>query len=115
MLADLREVLASGQVLEELVKRDLKVRYKRSALGLAWTLLNPLLMMAVTSVIFAHFFRFAIDNFPLYMLSAQVLWGFFSLGSQAGSTSLLSGATLTRKVYLSPALLPIAAVNAGGV
>jgi len=115
LLADLRELLKSGQVLEELVKRYLKVRYKRSVLGVLWTLLNPLLMMIVTTLIFANFFRFAIDNFPVYFLSAYLVFGFFSQATSTGCTSILSSAALVRRVYLAPALFPLASVATAGV
>jgi ABC-2 type transport system permease protein len=115
LLADLWELRDFGEVLEELVKRDLKARYKRSVLGLVWTLLNPLLMMAVTTLVFSHLFRFAIEHFPVYMLSAYILWGFFSQGTLAASTSLLTSAGLSQRIYLPPALFPIATVNAAAV
>jgi ABC-2 type transport system permease protein len=115
LLGDLAELVSSHQVLHELVKRDLKVRYKRSVLGQVWTMLNPLLMMAVTTVVFSSFFRFAITNFPIYMLSAYVLWGFFSQGTLTAATSVLSSGGLTRKVYLPPALFPLAAVCSAAI
>ena len=115
LLADFKELVHSRQVLEELVKRDLKVRYKRSVLGVLWTLLNPLLMMIVTTLIFSSFFRFAIDNFPVYFLSAYLVFGFFSQATGTGCTSILMSAGLVRRVYLAPALLPLASVTTAGV
>lgn len=114
LLADLLELFRSGQVLQELVKRDIKVRYKRSVLGLAWTMLNPLLLMVVTTIVFSSFFRFAIEDFPVYFLSGFVVWSFFAQGTVAASTSVIGGAALSRRIYLPPALFPLAAVNAAG-
>ena len=54
--------------LKELVSRDVKVKYRRSILGVLWTLLNPLLMMTVLSIVFSNLFKFDIENFPLYLL-----------------------------------------------
>jgi ABC-type polysaccharide/polyol phosphate export permease len=113
--ADLRELITFRQAQEELIKRDLKSRYKRSSLGLVWTLLNPLLMMLVTSVIFSSFFDFAIRNFSTYMLSAYILWMFFSQATLQASTSLRQSAGLARRVYLPPAVFPLAAVNGAAV
>src|SRR5205085_12163041 len=96
LIATLRETLASREVLVELVKRDLKVRYKRSSLGLLWTMLNPLLMMSVTTIAFSQFFRFAIHNFPIYMMTAYVIWGFFSQGTISASSSVHGGAALAK-------------------
>ena len=64
-------------LLNELVVRDVKTKYRRSVLGVLWTLLNPLLMMAVLSVVFSNLFKFDIDNYPLYLLAGQVVFNFF--------------------------------------
>ena len=54
-------------LLGELVARDIKIKYRRSVLGVFWTLLNPLCMMAVLSVVYSNLFKFSVDNFPLYL------------------------------------------------
>ena len=66
-------------LLQELVARDIKIKYRRSVLGVLWTLLNPLFMMIVLSVVFSNLFKFDIENFPLYLLSGQVIFNFFNL------------------------------------
>ena len=58
-------------LLEELVARDIKIKYRRSVLGVLWTLLNPLLMMIVLSVVFSNLFKFDVENFPLFILFHQ--------------------------------------------
>ena len=108
--ASVRELLRFTEVLEELVKRDLKVRYKRSVLGIFWTMLNPLLMMVITSIVFSNLFRSAIVNFPIYVLSGYLVWTFFSQSTVAASSSILDSAGLTRKVYVPPALFPLACI-----
>jgi ABC-2 type transport system permease protein len=110
LLASARELLHFGDVLQELVKRDIKVRYKRSVLGIFWTMLNPLLMMLIMTIVFENLFRQTIPNFPIYVLSGYVVWAFFSQSTTTASTSILDSAGLTRKVYLPPALLPLASV-----
>jgi ABC-2 type transport system permease protein len=112
LLASVRELFGFGEVLHELVKRDLKVRYKRSVLGIFWTMLNPLLMMVITTIVFSNLFKGSIPNFPIYMLSGYVVWAFFSQSTTSASTSVLDSAGLTRKVYLPPALLPLASIMA---
>jgi ABC-type polysaccharide/polyol phosphate export permease len=114
-LADLVSIFTFREALAELVKRDLKLRYRRSMLGILWTMLNPLLMMLVTTIVFSNFFRFAIHNFPSYVLTAYVLWGFFSQATVVGSSSLLVSASLVRRVYVPPALFPLASVNAAAI
>jgi ABC-type polysaccharide/polyol phosphate export permease len=104
VLESARELFAFGDVLQELVKRDIKVRYKRSVLGIFWTMLNPLLMMVIMTIVFANLFRQTIPNFPIYVLSGYVVWAFFAQSTTSASTSVLDSAGLTRKVYLPPAV-----------
>jgi ABC-2 type transport system permease protein len=115
LLGPIRELWDFGEVLQELVKRDLKVRYKRSVLGIFWTMLNPLLMMVITSIVFSNLFRQTITNFPIYVLSGYVVWTFFSQSTVAASSSILDSSGLTRKVYVPPALFPLASVMSGVV
>jgi len=77
MLESLREVVRYRSLLRNLVARDLKVRYKRSALGILWTMLNPLLLMIIFSVVFAQIFRVTDEHFTVYFLSSFVLPHFF--------------------------------------
>ena len=65
-------------VVFELVRRDLKKKYRGSILGIMWSLLNPLLMMIVLTIVFSNVFRFDTKNYPLYLITGQVLFGFFS-------------------------------------
>jgi ABC-2 type transport system permease protein len=111
----IRELVSFEEVLQELVKRDLKVRYKRSALGLLWTMLNPLLMMAITTAVFSNVFKSSIQNFPIYMLSGYVMWAFFSQATTSASSSVLDNSGLTRKIYVPAALFPLASIIAACV
>jgi ABC-2 type transport system permease protein len=112
-IASARELWRFSEVLEELVKRDLKVRYKRSVLGIFWTMLNPLLMMVITSIVFSNLFRNNISNFPIYVLSGYIVWTFFSQSTVAASSSILDSSGLTRKVYVPPTLFPLASIVSG--
>lgn len=114
-IGNLALIFTFREALSELIKRDLKLRYRRSALGILWTMLNPLLMMVVTTIVFSSFFRFAIHNFPSYVLTGYVIWGFFSQATVVGSSSLLMSAGLVRRVYVPPALFPLASVNAAAI
>ncbi len=97
-------------LLIELVSRDIKVKYRRSVLGVFWTLLNPLLMMAVLSFVFSNLFRFEIDNFPIYILSAQVIFNFFTEATNSSMTSIIGNSSLIKKVYIPKYLFPFARV-----
>lgn len=73
----LQEVYHYRYLLHELVTRDIKKKYRRSVLGILWSILNPLLMMSVTAMVFSTLFRFSIDNYPLYLLIGQIMFSFF--------------------------------------
>ena len=62
--------------LKQMVSREIKRRYARSYLGIVWSVLNPLMMMAVMSMIFTTVFKREIENFQIYYLTGQILWGF---------------------------------------
>ena len=71
-------LLKYKDLLFELVLRDIKVKYKKSVLGVLWSVLNPLLMMIVLTVVFSEVFKSSISNFPLYLITGQVIFNFFS-------------------------------------
>ena len=87
-------------LLNELVARDVKIKYRRSVLGVLWTLLNPLLMMVVLSVVFSNLFRFDVENFPIYLLSGQVVFNFYSDATTTSMSAILSSGSLIKKVYI---------------
>jgi ABC-2 type transport system permease protein len=97
-------------LLLELVVRDIKVRYKKSVLGLFWTLLNPLLMMIVTSIVFSSLFRTDIPHFPVYFLTGSILFTFHSEATTQALTSIISNASLIKKVYIPKYLFPFSRV-----
>ena len=87
-------------LLTELVARDIKIKYRRSVLGVLWTILNPLCMMVILSIVFSNIFKFDIENFPLYVLSGQVIFNFYSDATTNSMTSVLGAASLIKKVYV---------------
>ena len=115
MLSDVRELVAYRSLLRELVARDLKVRYKRSALGILWTMLNPLLLMSILAFVFSHVLRVTLEHFSIYLLSALVLWNFFAQATSWSTACFLSYAPLIKKVYVPQAIFVLATVLAGVV
>lgn len=87
-------------LLQELVARDIKIKYRRSALGVLWTLLNPLCMMIVLSVVFSNLFKFDVENFPLYLLSGQVIFTFFSDSTTSSMSAIINNSSLIKKIYV---------------
>lgn len=97
-------------LLEELVSRDLKIKYRRSILGYLWSVLNPLLMMVVLTIVFSTMFRFDIPNYPVYLLAGQLLFAFFSESTSMAMNSIINGASLIKKVYLPKYIFPLSRV-----
>lgn len=97
-------------LLIELVSRDIKVRYRKSVLGMLWTVLNPLLMMCVITVVFSTIFKQNIPNFPIYYLSGSLIFSFNSEATTNAMHSILSNCSLIKKVYLPKYLFPISCV-----
>ena len=87
-------------LLRELVIKNIKIRYRKSILGVFWTLLNPLLMMIVLSVVFSNIFKFEIENYPVYILTGQLIFTFFSEATNNAMTSIIANAPLIKKVYI---------------
>lgn len=97
-------------LMRELVKRDLKVKYRRSILGYLWSLLNPLLMMCIMSYIFSTLFQSNIPNFPLYLICGQTLWNFFNESTNMAMHSVIQNSSLIKKVYIPKYIFPFSRV-----
>ena len=97
-------------LLIKLVLRDIKVKYKRSVLGFAWSILNPLLMMIVMSVVFSTIFRSDIKNFPMYLITGQVIFSFFSEATNSAMMSIIGNGGLIKKVYIPKYIFPLSKV-----
>jgi lipopolysaccharide transport system permease protein len=110
LTASLAQVLAYRDLFFNLVIRDLKVRYKKSVLGFVWSLLNPLLMMVVFTVVFTILTVPNLENFPVFVLTGLVAWN-FTAGSVLGAVnSVVGNASLINKVYFPRELLPASLV-----
>lgn len=105
-----QHLLQYKPLLKELVRRDLKVKYRRSFLGYVWSLLNPLLMMCVMTVVFSYMFRFDIPNYPLYLITGQTLWTFFNESTSMSMYSVLQNGALIKKVYIPKFIFPVSRV-----
>ena len=112
---DLREFAGAHELLYFLVLRNLKLRYKQTALGAAWAVLQPLLTMAVFSVVFGRLARLGSDGlpYPVFALAALVPWTYFATALTQAGNSLVDQQQLLTKVYFPRLLLPLAAVIAG--
>jgi ABC-2 type transport system permease protein len=104
------KVWRQRELVRILVARDLKVRYKRSILGFLWTLLNPLITIAIFSFVFSKIFSAFYHQYKLYMFSGVLIWNFFSLATTQGLSSLISAGGIIRKIAVPKLVFPIAAV-----
>jgi ABC-type polysaccharide/polyol phosphate export permease len=111
---ELTNLWAYRGLLKLLVTRDLTVRYKRSTLGVWWTLLNPLLTMTVLWIVFSQFFRFDMPGVPYiaYLLSGILLITFFAQGVIATGSSIVNSASVLSKVYVPAEVFAVAAAVA---
>jgi ABC-type polysaccharide/polyol phosphate export permease len=107
------EIYRYRDLVLALVARELKVRYRRSALGFTWTMLQPLLMMLVLQVVFSSLFRFQLANYPVYAMAGILFWNFFSQSVVSSMNSLRGNALLLKKVPVPKAVFPIATVASG--
>jgi len=111
MISRLRELLSYRELVESLVIRDLKVRYKGSILGFLWSLLNPLLLMLVFTVVFTIMLpNMSIPKFPVFVLCALLPWTFFTTSVSSSIQSITGNGHLVKKVYFPREILPISTV-----
>ena len=90
-------------VIKQLVDREIKRKYARSFLGVIWSVLNPLMTMAVMSMIFSTIFKRTIENYPIYYLTGTIFWQLFSGATNSAMTALVDNRTLLLKVKLAKA------------
>ena len=100
-------------LLANLVSRDIKVRYRRSVLGMLWTVLNPLLMMGVITVVFSTLFKQNIEHFPIYYLAGSLIFSFSSETTSNALYSIIGNASLMKKVYIPKYLFPVSKIMSG--
>lgn len=96
--------------LYELVKKDLKFKYRRSRLGIIWSLLNPLLMILVLTVVFSTLFERHVPNYILYLLTGKLMFDFFSESTSNAMKSINGNASLIRKIYVPRYLFPLSKI-----
>jgi ABC-2 type transport system permease protein len=113
ILSELQEIWRYRDLIFLLVRRDVTARYKRSVLGIAWTMLNPLGMMIVLTIVFSQVFRVSIEGYPAFVLSGLIVWNFFSQVSSAVINSLVWGGDLFSRIYLPRSAFAFSAIGTG--
>jgi ABC-2 type transport system permease protein len=103
------------ELLAELVRKDLKVKYKNSALGFAWSLANPLLYLAVFSLVFSVLLPNGVPSFAVFFMAGFLVWNFFNLATLTATGAVVGNANLVRKVRFPRVVLPLSSVGFSGV
>lgn len=111
-LEELQEILHYRNLLVQMVRRDILTRYKRSVLGVAWTMLNPLGTMIVLTIAFSSVFG-GTRAYAAYVLSGLIAWTFFSLTTNAAIVNLVWGGSLLRRIYIPPTSFAVSAIGTG--
>ncbi len=104
------EIVKYKELLRNLVSRDIKKRYKRSALGFLWVMLDPLLMMLIFYLVFNGLFGASVGNYAAYVMSGITLWQLFAQGTKTSGGVFLLSRNLLNKLYLPKAIFPLSVV-----
>ena len=100
------------ELLGNLVRKELKVKYKNSVLGFVWTLLNPMLYLVVFSVVFTVVLKVQVPDYAIFFLSGLLAWNFFATALSAGTGSIVGNSQLVQKVWFPREILPLASMGA---
>lgn len=104
------ELWRARELLLQLVRKELKVRYKNSALGFLWSMITPVLMTIVFSVVFTVVVPIRINHFPAFFVAGYLLWQFFQNSCRGGTDSIVGNGDLVKKVYFPREVLPLSHV-----
>ncbi|MGV8144838.1 MAG: ABC transporter permease [Methanothermobacter sp.] len=97
-------------LLSELVKRDIKIKYRRSVLGIFWSFVEPLLFMIVLTIIFSTLFKHSIPNYPVYLLTGRLAFTFYSAGTSASLRSIITNGATIKKLYVPKYIFALSSV-----
>jgi ABC-type polysaccharide/polyol phosphate export permease len=100
-------------LVHELVIRDIKIRYKRSVLGLLWTMLAPLLNMIALTLVFSALLKTAISNYPVYFMAGQIFWSFFAQTTGTAALQTQASNDLAKRMFIPRSVFVAAAVGGG--
>jgi len=114
-MTTLRPLTKNGPLYRNLVRREVRQRYKGSVLGLGWTLLNPLIMVGAYWIVFKFLFGSPIQNYALFMFVGLMVWTLFYGGISVAASSLVANSSLVTKVRFPREIIPLASVTANAV
>jgi ABC-type polysaccharide/polyol phosphate export permease len=111
MLDELVNLIRYRDLLGQLIVNNIKTRYRRSVLGVLWTLLNPLMTMTVMTVAFSSLFNSAVPNYPVYIMAGLLFWTFLSQSISAAMSSMVWGSNLLKRIYVPRTIFATAAIG----
>lgn len=100
-------------LLKQLVMRDIKLKYRRSILGYLWSILNPLMIMIVMTVVFSTMFQRNIENFPVYLFTGQIMFNFMNQSTHQALSSIDGNASLLKKAYVPKYIFTFSKITSG--
>ncbi|WP_026884433.1 ABC transporter permease [Clostridium akagii] len=110
LIDSIHEIYMSKELLINLTTKELKLKYRNSVLGFFWSLLNPIMMMAVYTFAFTYIMPNTTPNYTVALLAALLPWNFFSAAVQGSTTSIVSNANLIKKVYFPREIIPLSII-----
>lgn len=102
-----KELYNYRELLKTNIKKEVRGKYKGSWLGVLWTFLNPLLMLAVYAFVFPYILRVKVENYTIFMIVALIPWNFFTTAIQSGTGSVVANGNILKKVYFPREIIPI--------
>lgn len=108
----IRDIFGYRELLANLVRKELRVKYKSSILGFLWSLLNPAMLLLVYTMVFSVIIPSGITRFPIYLLSGLLVWNLFSVGLISATGSVVGNAGIVNKVWFPREVLPLSSIGA---
>jgi len=109
-IQEVKEAFRHHFLIGQFIRRDILTRYKRSYLGIGWSMLNPLGTMVVMTIVFSHLFG-SVPGYPVYVLSGIIAWNFYSKSTTAAMNTVVWGGGLIRRIYLPKTSFSISAIG----
>lgn len=113
LIEELQALIKYKDLIIQFVTRAIKTRYKRSLLGVVWTMLNPLLTMIILTFVFSNVFRITIVNYPIYVLSGLVVWGFYANTTSSAMGDMVWSGNLLSRIYVPKSVFAVSATGTG--
>jgi lipopolysaccharide transport system permease protein len=113
MVSWIRGLYHYKDLVGQLVSRDIKIKYRRSVLGYVWSVLNPLMIMMVMVIVFSTMFKRSIENFPVYLLTGQIMFNFMNQSTHQAMNSIVGNASLLKKTYVPKYIFTLSKITSG--